>query len=114
MEQPCAAKQERLTPERVRELGIRLKAILELNGSPVGVRLLFDEQERPPASVYHENVFLSNRLPYESRDTDRLGGCGRATSHDVLAVHAHALSSIATMAHCATFRSLLLSCHSTE
>ncbi|MCP9439820.1 MAG: DUF169 domain-containing protein [Nitrospira sp.] len=47
MEKPSVAKQERLTPERVRELGVRLKAILELNGSPVGVRLLFEEQERP-------------------------------------------------------------------
>jgi hypothetical protein len=25
-----------LTPERIRELGSRVKAILELNGSPVG------------------------------------------------------------------------------
>lgn len=47
MEKPCAAKREQLTPKRVREPGIRLKTILELNGSPVGVRLLFDEQEHP-------------------------------------------------------------------
>ena len=47
MEKPIASEQESLTPERVRELGTRMKTILELNGAPVGVRLLFDENESP-------------------------------------------------------------------
>ena len=47
MEKPIASQQEPLTPERVRELGGRMKAILELAGSPVGVRLLFDDTNVP-------------------------------------------------------------------
>jgi uncharacterized protein (DUF169 family) len=47
MKNPIMSERKPLTPERVRELGVRMKAILELNGSPVGVRLLFDEKESP-------------------------------------------------------------------
>ncbi|MBI4524145.1 MAG: DUF169 domain-containing protein [Deltaproteobacteria bacterium] len=36
-----------LTPERVRELGGKMITILDLAGSPVGVRLLFDESKSP-------------------------------------------------------------------
>ena len=47
MENVMTTKQEPLIPERVRALGSRMRALLELVGSPVGVRLLFDEKERP-------------------------------------------------------------------
>jgi uncharacterized protein (DUF169 family) len=36
-----------LTPERIRELGGKMITILDLAGSPVGVRLLFDESKSP-------------------------------------------------------------------
>jgi len=43
-------EQEPLTPERVRALGSRMRSLLELVGSPVGVRLLFDEKESPASA----------------------------------------------------------------
>ena len=48
-------KQEPLTPERVRASGSRMRSLLELVGCPVGVRLLFDEEERPagPHTLTH-------------------------------------------------------------
>ena len=36
-----------ISPEDVRELGRKMIALLDLAGSPVGVRLLFDESKAP-------------------------------------------------------------------
>lgn len=70
--------QERLNPERVRVLGARMKAILELAGSPVGVRLLFDERDVPSGahSVTHHRycqaVMKTRKGEHVTLDTEGL------------------------------------------
>lgn len=85
MEKPTAAAQERLTPERVRVLGTRMKAILELNGSAVGVRLLFDEDEIPAGAHpvthhrYCQAVMKARRGDHVTLDKEGLS-CPAAAS----------------------------------
>jgi len=67
-----------LTPERVRELGGKMITILDLAGSPVGVRLLFDESELPSGAHalkhhrYCQAVMKARRGEHVTLDKDGL------------------------------------------
>lgn len=67
-----------LTPERVRELGGKMITILGLAGSPVGVRLMFDESELPSgahALKYHrycQAVMKARRGEHVTLDNEGL------------------------------------------